>query len=377
MLTTRSVWLSVSQFSEYVPALLENATLARAWLMQMGAAAQRAGLTVQYCMPSARHLLASLEIPAVTQARASDDYKPSDDTEQWRIGGQSALMDALGLAPSKDGFWSTSVQSGNPYGDDHTEPHPELEAAVLALSAGPVAVADAVGLTDAALVKRACRADGRLLQPSEPAKLVDAAYIARAGHGGARVDGAIAALADGGGNAGGELWAARSAVAGRVFGYVFGANLSASVDVTPAMLRDTLGDDGDAATAWLVVDARAMIAAAEGTGPPASSLAAREFSAAAPLAVAACGRDDFQLFTLTPVEPNGWALAGELGKWVGVSSSRWLEVTTTPTSMLVEARGAPGERVVVGFVAPNRTLVANECEVGAEGAVKIAPDACF
>ena len=38
-------------------------------------------------------------------------------------------------------------------------------------------------------------------------------------------------------------------------------------------------------------------------------------------------------------EVDGLALAGELGKWVGVSSSRWLEVTTTPTSMLVEARG--------------------------------------
>jgi hypothetical protein len=51
-------------------------------------------LSSQYCMPFARHLLASLEVGAVTQARASDDYKPGDD--QWAIGGQAVLFDALG-----------------------------------------------------------------------------------------------------------------------------------------------------------------------------------------------------------------------------------------------------------------------------------------
>lgn len=65
-------------------------------------------------MPYARHLLQSLEVTAVTQARLSDDAKPG--TSQWSlVGGQAVLFDALGLAGSKDGFWSTSIQPGNPY----------------------------------------------------------------------------------------------------------------------------------------------------------------------------------------------------------------------------------------------------------------------
>ena len=45
------------------------------------------------------------------------------------------------------------------------------------------------------------------------------------------------------------------------------------------------------------------------------------------------GRGDFGLFAVLPVEPNGWALYGEVDKWVGVAAARFLEVTSTPTSM--------------------------------------------
>jgi hypothetical protein len=85
--------------------MLSSATLARQWLLDMGAGAARHGLTVQYCMPFVRHLLQSAEVAQATQARASDDYVvgPTDDTEHpnWKIGGQSMLLGALGLAPSK------------------------------------------------------------------------------------------------------------------------------------------------------------------------------------------------------------------------------------------------------------------------------------
>ena len=56
-----------NEFMEKVGAVLESATLARTWLMQMGEGARKAGLTIQYCMPYARHLLQSVEIPVVTQ----------------------------------------------------------------------------------------------------------------------------------------------------------------------------------------------------------------------------------------------------------------------------------------------------------------------
>lgn len=146
-----------NEYYQYVPTFLTSVSMGRTWLSQMANGAEKNGLTIQYCMPHIRHVLQSVEFPVVTQARASDDYKPGEDTEQWRIGGQSLLFASLGLAPSKDGFWSTTSQPGNPYGDDHTEPTPRLQAAVLTLSRGPIAVADGIGYSDAALIMRSCR----------------------------------------------------------------------------------------------------------------------------------------------------------------------------------------------------------------------------
>jgi hypothetical protein len=108
-------WL-FNEYYEYMSEMMSSLTLGRMWLLQMGRAASKFGLSIQYCMPYTRHLLQSLEIESVTQARASDDYKPGEDLEQWRIGGQNILLAALGLAPSKDAYWSASVQPGNPYG---------------------------------------------------------------------------------------------------------------------------------------------------------------------------------------------------------------------------------------------------------------------
>ena len=85
----------------------EDPTLGTRWLAQMNEGALKNGLTIQYCMAYARHLMQSLEAPAVTQARASDDYKPGN--KQWAVGAQNVLFDALGLVPSKDSFWCVSL----------------------------------------------------------------------------------------------------------------------------------------------------------------------------------------------------------------------------------------------------------------------------
>jgi hypothetical protein len=159
-------WLN-QEFDVYYPAMMTSLTLARQWLVQMATGARANNITVQYCMPYVRHLLQSLEVNSlmgyadsniVTQARASDDHKPSEDEDQWRIGGQSMLIHALGLAPSKDGFWSTSVQPNNPYGDDKVEESPSLQAMVATLAAGPVQVGDGMGYADKDLIMKSCRA---------------------------------------------------------------------------------------------------------------------------------------------------------------------------------------------------------------------------
>ena len=96
----------------------------------MGTAAANNGISIQYCMSHCRHMLASVEIPAVTQARASGDYSQSR-TDQWsQLGTTSMFGYAIGVASSKDNYWSTSVQKGNKWGDNSTEQDPRLQAAV-------------------------------------------------------------------------------------------------------------------------------------------------------------------------------------------------------------------------------------------------------
>ena len=112
-----------------------NATAARTWLLQMGTAAAKAEATVQYCMTYPRMLLQSVELPAVSQFRASDDYGPGQSAScrfpycVYDLGTSSILAWALGLAPSKDNFWTTP-QPGGAYGN-HTERFSWLQASAL------------------------------------------------------------------------------------------------------------------------------------------------------------------------------------------------------------------------------------------------------
>jgi hypothetical protein len=71
----------------------------------MGAAAEQVGLNLHYIMSFPRHILKALEIPRVTQARASEDYAGNLKNHkffQWNMGITSMLLDALGIAPNKD-----------------------------------------------------------------------------------------------------------------------------------------------------------------------------------------------------------------------------------------------------------------------------------
>ncbi len=78
-------------------------------------------------------------------------------------------------SPSKDDWWTTESQPGNPYGDKPTEPNWQLQAIVIALSTGPNGPSDGIGFTNASLVMSTVRADGVNLQPDRPATTMDAA----------------------------------------------------------------------------------------------------------------------------------------------------------------------------------------------------------
>lgn len=102
----------------------------------MGDAALQNNMTVQYCMAHSRHVLQSVEIDAVTQMRVSDDYAWNWEfgSEQWRLGVSSMFSAALGLAPFKDVYWTTSSQPGNAYGTYAIDPYVAINSAVSILT---------------------------------------------------------------------------------------------------------------------------------------------------------------------------------------------------------------------------------------------------
>jgi len=321
-------------YTEYVGLnlTLSSATAASTWLTQMGEAAAAAKLTMQFCMAWPRFLLHALSLPAVTQARASADYAPGN--EQWRVGMTSLFIDALGLRPTKDSFWSNaSAIAGAKKGKSNKrqEPYVRLQGAVSTLSTGPTFISGEIGSWDKALIARSCRADGLLLQPDRAATAVDASILARAGFLGG--DGTVNSEA-------GEVWASRSHLDGAPAPCT--QLLAADVTVPLSLAPADLGYVGSGGAKLLVFEANA-------------SSAPRAFDAAHPIAVTrAATKLDFTLHHVVPVLPlSGWALLGEAAsKWVPVSSARFSDLRDSASGFTVAVAGTVGERIEVLALAP-------------------------
>lgn len=166
-------WLH-RQTSTFRP-LYTDIDLGRQWLLSMGEGAEQADITIQYCSAYPRHVLQALEIPRVTQARVSSDYTSHvvRQETQWDIGVTSMLADALGVAPFKDVFWSTSNEPGSSYHPTPMEPLPDREILIATLSTGPVGPGDAINYTNNERIMRCCRRDGLILKPDRPISMID------------------------------------------------------------------------------------------------------------------------------------------------------------------------------------------------------------
>ena len=148
----------------------------------MNKAATERGLPIQYCMATPMDLMQSLTESQVTNGRASSDYASGNN---WDIGAGSLLWSALGLKPSKDNFWTSFDEpypsEFHPFGSDHNST--EVMAMIAIFSTGPVGISDRAGYSNATLIMRLCRADGRLLQPIRPITAIDDQFILRAFNG--------------------------------------------------------------------------------------------------------------------------------------------------------------------------------------------------
>lgn len=342
-------WLN-QQIYDFAEALMTDPLLAPTWLEQMNAAASRANLKIQYCMPNIRHLLQSVKESSVTQARASDDYNfyRVAGYENWRIGGQSIIMQAVGLAPSKDGMWTSTFQPGNPYSDSVGEPYPRMESAIATLSTGPVQIDDKIGSSDVSLIMKTCTMSGKLLHPDVPAKMIDRAIYARALNNG---------------DITGEIWASNSIVSGLTYGYLIAADISVGGTLN---LADMNLNSINVQNNYYYFEANST----------STVLPFTDGSVPIPVLPLTSG---FLLYTAFPLLYNSWGFMGETDKWVSVSSYRFSSISVIPAGLLVVANGSVNEVINVSFFDQTlKTIVPVSCTVGESGVVSIGSDGkCF
>ena len=361
-----------------VDALLTNLTLGRQWILQMASGAQAAGLTMQLCMAYPRHLLQSVEAPAITQVRASDDHVPPGTTAQWRMGYSSLFSWSIGVAPFKDNAWSTSKQPGGSCGNAN-EPSPGLHLAISVFSNGPVTPGDGVGFQSVDQIMRTTRADGVVLHPSRAMTAIDADIVGRAFPSAAATTGPV--------------YATYSLVSGAVYDSVLAADLPQPFSVAPANLAGVRADlalrdpsrslrerlawppPAQSAGASAGTAAAAYVAYTVNTSSMSlGSLVVQAFDAAHPIALAACAEADFQVWHTAPVFANGWALLGELSKWVPVSPQRVASVEASDSQLVVQLVGAPAEAVALsGYNGASTSTL--QCVLDAAGrATATVPD---
>ncbi|PVD22557.1 hypothetical protein C0Q70_18373 [Pomacea canaliculata] len=326
-------WLNV-EFAG-VEALLTDIDLGSRWLNQMGTAALDYRLTIQYCMANSRHVMQSLHNPAVTQVRVSNDYHPGSD--QWKIGVSSIFAHAMGLAPFKDTFWTTTVQPGNPYGG--TEPHNLLQLAVAVFSTGPVGPSDMVGGTDVPLLQRCCNAEGLILKPSKPATAIDDQIYTSAFGSSSGVNG--------------DVWTTFTAISNIFFGIIFAPDITGSYSLTP-----------EAAGFGQILTSKVFSA------NNVSDMA--DFRSDKPLVISGCNRSEPCIYYVAPVlklsPPT--LLLGELTKLVPVSPQRVTSITVG-ADVTVHVRGAARERVTFTFLQASE-VVSVDCVIGATGSAIIS-----
>ena len=93
----------------WMAPFIETVDGASQWLTGMAQAAASLNISVQYCMAHPASFLTALSLPAVTNCRASGDYEaPTGNLLDY--GSTAMFFSAVGIAPSKDNWWSTPRQ---------------------------------------------------------------------------------------------------------------------------------------------------------------------------------------------------------------------------------------------------------------------------
>jgi hypothetical protein len=175
-----------------------NLTVLKSWMSGMGEGASENDVGVLYCCAEPNIHMNGVTVPAAYAVRSSPDYVGGGygsaihlPTVQWAIGPDAAFhWNGLGLLPYKDTFISNSSSSqkaGLTWSNDSTnwpsfsgyhEQGAATHALMSLLSMAHVTFADAVGESNATLIKQLIREDGMLLKTDRPATAIDAQFQA-------------------------------------------------------------------------------------------------------------------------------------------------------------------------------------------------------
>ena len=337
-------WLNVQ--TERMNYTLQTVNGGRDWLIQMGNAAKRHNILIQYCMSWPRHIMQSLEVDVVTQARASGDYQPNND--QWSGLGISSMFSwALGIAPLKDNFWSSNkIQppSKHPY-KYKSEPANILQSIVATWSRGSVAPSDHKDLLDVNLIMQSCAANGQLLRPDVPAVRTDATIFAQAGF-----DGIKSKQRN-------EVWISYTNLSGYTYTYVLAADsppfdLSTN-DVYP-------NSDGTKSQSGYIVFELNGDDELSFNNTTTATLSTSSLSSSSLVHVPKTNKTHVHAFCIAPKFDNGWIFLGEAQtKWTAVSKDRFSHLVVHPKGFSVSIKGAPNEVVFLYFWSPKESDFVN------------------
>ena len=292
----------------------------------MGQAARDVGVHVGYGTPAgSADVMMALNVPSLAFFFASPNPNiPKDRDGNWRLSRDALLLDAVGIVPMKDCFWTTAVEPNYQYPGVVWHEF-QLHVIVAVLSNGPVWVGDAVGSLNMTALQPAMMADGTLLRPLSPCTALDYMFSAQ-------WDGGEACLTSSG------------PTAMPATHIVLIADTSSSVTVS---LADLL-DDGSARYAAIQWGHSIKV-------PITVALNASGDFVVPALREAGANMSDYnrsiawQLWTLAPVLAYDWLILGEQGKFVAVSDQRIVSVHPNSDTLEFEVVAAAESAETVLF----------------------------
>jgi len=299
--------------------------------------------------------LESLQYPAVTNARASDDYGAGGNN--WMMAGTSLLLSAVGLRASKDNFWSSNKQT-----DRGRESSPVLQAVVCALSQGPVGFADPLYYTDPAVLWPTMNQDGTLLHPSRPATTVDGQFEERSEWVGSDVRVASSTILSK--STSRVLYYYSILVAGSAALTV--PNLLTAMDLWPFVPQEYpywLWQYNNTACSTLGAKAVDCIHKLV----PSHDSIHHLNPTYNPLQTLSGDAVKWTLWTCVPVFASGYVLLGEIDKYVAISPDRFVTISPTDMGIDIVLRGAAKESVNVAYVNPKGTIMVESIKLDTQG----------